>query len=208
MTEEEASTEVEVSLQQQNPKLTSLPEDLDAAVAVLDASENELPSLPPSIGTLSKLRVLNVSDNKIAVLPEELGNCEALEELLLYKNQIKKLPASCGKLKALRVLVCNRQPALASPPARGPASRMNLTRSTRLSMRAERLQQQAHDLPSGPWAVHETRGGERGRQQARGALAGVPLRMGQRDGAQPIRQQPRTPRVPLGPNLAHRAARV
>ena len=105
MDDEEASEEVRVDLVKQNPKLSTLAvDDLNAAVTHLNVSENQLPTLPPAISSLQKLRVINASDNQLTSLPDEIGDCVALEELLLFKNQLKKLPSTLGKLKSLRVL--------------------------------------------------------------------------------------------------------
>jgi Leucine-rich repeat (LRR) protein len=99
----EENDDVRVVLQKQAPKLTRLPEDIDATATHLDVSENQLESLA-SLDRLSSLRVLDASDNRLTALPEEIGECGALDELLLYKNQLKKLPPGVGRLSKLRLL--------------------------------------------------------------------------------------------------------
>ena len=100
------SPEEEVDVSSQSPKLTELPDSalLGGSVVSLNASVNELSSLPLTISTCLQLRVLDVSDNKLTALPPELGQCALLEELLLYKNQIKALPIELANLSQLRVL--------------------------------------------------------------------------------------------------------
>ena len=117
------SLDVQVDLRKRNPKLKEVAEtDLDTAATHVDLSENELPALPPAIGSLSSLRILDVSDNRLAALPDELGACSSLEELLLYKNQLKKLPNSLGQLSNLRVLNAFNNKLMTFPATLGALS--------------------------------------------------------------------------------------
>ena len=103
MDDSEEPEVVTVDLTKRDPKIRECPDGIDKNVSHLVLAENLLPGLPPSIGSLSRLRVLDASDNQLASLPDEIGSCAMLEELLLYKNQLKKLPSTLGQLSKLRV---------------------------------------------------------------------------------------------------------
>ena len=98
----------EVDVSSQSPKLTELPDSLfrGGSIVSLNASVNQLSTLPSAIGTCLHLRTLDLSDNKLTALPPEIGGCAMLEEILLFKNQLKTLPASLGDLSLLRVVNC------------------------------------------------------------------------------------------------------
>jgi hypothetical protein len=60
-----------------------------AALQELDVSSNQLSSLPPTLGSLSKLKVLQADSNNIAAVPGQLlQGCSALHTLSLHSNPI------------------------------------------------------------------------------------------------------------------------
>src|SRR5690606_31772996 len=70
----------------------------------LKLSDNQLVSLPSTIGYLTKLATLTLNNNKIIELPPEIGQIKSLVNLDLADNPIKVLPAELGRLRYLRKL--------------------------------------------------------------------------------------------------------
>ena len=62
----------------------------------LDMSNNQLVSIPESIGNLILLQTLNVSFNQIEVVDGAIGKCVRLRRLNLSRNRIQSLPSSIG----------------------------------------------------------------------------------------------------------------
>ena len=81
-----------------NNQLTSLPESVGKLVSLgsLDIRGNQLTSLPESIGNLVALRYLNICDNQLTSLPESIGKLSNLWLLAMYNNQLTSLPESIG----------------------------------------------------------------------------------------------------------------
>ena len=74
--------------------LTELPAWIFACryLKKLDASNNKISLIPPSIGQLkNSLETLRLKDNKISALPAELFSLECLKTLTLDSNNIGKL---------------------------------------------------------------------------------------------------------------------
>ncbi len=67
----------------------------------LDLYQQQIKSLPDSIGNLSELVSLRCVDNRLTSLPDSIGNLSNLRELRLYKNQLKILPDSIANLQNL-----------------------------------------------------------------------------------------------------------
>jgi Leucine-rich repeat (LRR) protein len=66
-------------------------EDLPA-LHVLDASSNQLRTLPFSIGALSQLAEVHLRNNSLEVLPASLGMCQSLRLLDVSDNKLELLP--------------------------------------------------------------------------------------------------------------------
>ncbi|XP_023696226.2 leucine-rich repeat-containing protein 40 [Paramormyrops kingsleyae] len=84
-------------------KLELLPEDVSllAALVVLDVHDNQLTSLPKTIGELQQLQKLNLSHNKLRELPEQLWSLTNLRSLQLQQNVLEVLPQGVGQLANL-----------------------------------------------------------------------------------------------------------
>ncbi len=51
----------------------------------LDLRNNQLTTLPESIGNLTKLKYIKLDDNQLTTLPESIGNLTQLNQLDLNK---------------------------------------------------------------------------------------------------------------------------
>ena len=60
----------------------------------VDASNNKIASLPPSIGTLVNLQRLTLTSNALVTLPDTLARCVNLRTLVLDRNAISHVPDS------------------------------------------------------------------------------------------------------------------
>ena len=82
--------------------LTSLPDtlgDLDDLL-VITAVNNQIVSLPESISDLEKIQTIEFGTNAIGNVPEYIGNLSSLGYLDLSENNISALPESIGDLNA------------------------------------------------------------------------------------------------------------
>jgi internalin A len=82
--------------------------------------DNQLNSLPPEIGQLTKLRDLYLHNNQLTSLPSEIGLLTNLQELNLYNNQLRQLPVEMGDLANLSCEGCYlrlyNNPLISPPP--------------------------------------------------------------------------------------------
>jgi hypothetical protein len=122
-------------------KLVNVPEgSLSSSIGWLILTDNRIPRLPRSIGTLSHLRKLMLSGNHLETLPEELSLCSNLELVRLSDNKLTSLPASFLSLPRLAWL------ALASNPLTEKA--MTLTTEKKRSLSCIMIKKS--DLELGP----------------------------------------------------------
>jgi len=96
-----------VSLDLSNNEITTLPESLGDMKTLMEftITGNLLTSLPRSFccGPLTKsLRLLNLSENKIQILPNYFCSLKALVTLNVRRNMMRALPPSIGKLSNLK----------------------------------------------------------------------------------------------------------
>ena len=70
-------------------------------VRMLDLSNNQLTTLPESIGKLQSLKKLFLGNNHFTTLPESITKLQSLEKLYLDHNLLITLPESIGKLQSL-----------------------------------------------------------------------------------------------------------
>ena len=80
-------------------------------------ADNQIVSVPNSIGQLKGLRVLNLARNQISTVPNELGNLSQITWISLSGNNIETLPSSFVSLFDLQecYLACNKITALGLP---------------------------------------------------------------------------------------------
>src|SRR5690606_16557512 len=67
----------------------------------LNLDDNNLNTLPESIGNLKALKEIKLYNNNLNTLPESIGNLKALKKLDISNNNLSILPDSIAKLKAL-----------------------------------------------------------------------------------------------------------
>lgn len=83
-------------------KLTALPNELFDHLKLLkklNLSQNQLVTLPDSLGTLTQLQELSVTHNKLQSLPASLGSSLGLTSIALDSNQLTELPSYLGAMK-------------------------------------------------------------------------------------------------------------
>ncbi|QCK16233.1 leucine-rich repeat domain-containing protein [Mangrovivirga cuniculi] len=61
------------------------------SLEVLNASKNEINSLPPSISNMTNLSELNISFNHLTFIPSNIGNLQKLRNLKIRNNFIEEL---------------------------------------------------------------------------------------------------------------------
>jgi len=95
-----------------NNQLTSLPESIGNLIhlEILDCSGNQLTFLPESIGNLRNLGALHCSNNQLTYLPQSIGNLQNLEVLNCSSNQLTSLPGFIENLDNLKMLLCTENP--------------------------------------------------------------------------------------------------
>jgi Leucine-rich repeat (LRR) protein len=76
-------------------------EALTSSITWLILTDNELSSIPRSIGKLTHLRKCMMAGNKLTSLPEEMAGCQELELLRLAANDLTELPSWLLKLPKL-----------------------------------------------------------------------------------------------------------
>ncbi len=110
----EGVTELDLSGQ----GLTSLPPEIGSLsrLEVLDLAENQLTTVPRELGQLANLRHLNLSGNQLTAVPVELGQLANLTHLSLHGNRLTAVPPELGRLAKLRVLEVGDNPRMKSPP--------------------------------------------------------------------------------------------
>ncbi len=89
-----------------NNQLTSLPNSIGNLTQLqkLRLTFNHLTSLPDSIGNLTQLKTLSLGRNRLTSLPNSIGNLTQLQELYLRRNILTSLPNSIGNLTQLQEL--------------------------------------------------------------------------------------------------------
>jgi hypothetical protein len=95
-----------------NNELTSLPPSLGRFqnLVLLYASGNRLVSLCSELFQLSQLSTLYLSCNSLSRLPSAIGRLTSLRKLSLHTNQLDMLPTSLSRLALLDVLYLNNNP--------------------------------------------------------------------------------------------------
>ncbi|XP_071010243.1 leucine-rich repeat-containing protein 40 isoform X2 [Oncorhynchus clarkii lewisi] len=123
-------------------KLEALSEDVKLlpALTVLDVHDNQLTSLPTSIGELQHLQKLSLSHNKLKEFPEEIWSLKNLTSLQLQQNLLEHLPEGVGLLTNLDDIDLSNNQLTAVPDSLG-----NLNHLVKLNLSHNKLK----SLPSG-----------------------------------------------------------
>jgi hypothetical protein len=103
--------------------IETIPDDIgdlnESHVSEINLSNNEITSLPDSIGKLKKIDQLYLSHNELVVLPETIGDLTALKYLYIDRNSLTSLPESIGKLGNLEKLIADRNQFTSIPESIG-----------------------------------------------------------------------------------------
>ena len=86
--------------------------------------DNQLTSLPDTIGTLKNLVTLDVYNNQLTSLPESIGNLKTLENVSIRNNKLESLPESIGKLNNLGVLIIDGNRLTSLPESIGQLKKL------------------------------------------------------------------------------------
>eukprot|EP00833_Pecoramyces_ruminatium_P011391 jgi/Orpsp1_1/1185423/evm.model.c7180000093683.1 len=73
----------------------------------LNMYNNDITTIPSSVGDVSELEIINLSYNNIKEIPKEISNLKNLSELYLNLNEITSIPISIGELSKLKILDLN-----------------------------------------------------------------------------------------------------
>ncbi|WP_309742069.1 leucine-rich repeat domain-containing protein [Chamaesiphon sp. OTE_20_metabat_361] len=95
-----------------NNQLTSLPESIGSLsnLNILYVWGNQLTSIPKSISNLTNLSILDLSGNQFSYLPDSICNLANLDSLNLIENQLTNLPVSIVNLSNLTELQLDKNP--------------------------------------------------------------------------------------------------
>ncbi|WP_378188135.1 leucine-rich repeat domain-containing protein [Aquimarina sp. W85] len=86
-------------------RLNSLPNMSSfGELIALNVKNNQINSLPDSIGDLSNLKNLDISGNQITAIPESIGKLSNLQHLKLSFNRLTSLPENIRQLESLEVI--------------------------------------------------------------------------------------------------------
>jgi Leucine-rich repeat (LRR) protein len=83
---------------------------------LLDASRNEIESLPRGLTLMTRLIKLRLNNNKVVKLVDGLDSLVSLEELSVGHNPLLCLPPELCLLRQIKLLQMDECPELASPP--------------------------------------------------------------------------------------------
>ena len=89
--------------------------------------ENQLSTLPATVGNLSKLSTIQLRDNLVTTLPPEIGDCRDLWQLSLERNLITSLPSEIASLHKLRGLFVRDNKLSSFPNLTSNSNRSNLS---------------------------------------------------------------------------------
>ncbi|MBS0586076.1 MAG: leucine-rich repeat domain-containing protein, partial [Verrucomicrobia bacterium] len=95
-----------------NNQLTTIPDTIGQLTALTELRlyNNQLTTIPDTIGQLRALTWLNLSHNQLTTIPDTIGQLRTLTWLGLSFNQLTTIPDTIGQLTALTELrLCNNQ---------------------------------------------------------------------------------------------------
>ena len=111
-------------------QLTSLPTSIGnlEQLQELFLDDNQLTELPASIGNLTNLTVLCLKNNQLTELPPEIVVLRNLQQLNLVGNRLTSLPPEIGALTSLKLLDLNYNRLTSLPPAIGQLRSLQILR--------------------------------------------------------------------------------
>jgi len=151
-----------VQLEMVGFKANSIREVAAAAISPklrwLILTDNQITTLPDSIGSCERLQKLMLAGNQLAVLPEAMRGCTGLELLRISANRLKALPEWLLQLPRLTWLAFGGNPVSAGPQAPSPAKAhlqwADLVLGEKLGEGASGVIHKAHWQPSPQEAGH------------------------------------------------------
>ncbi len=94
-------------------KLKEIPEEaINESINWLILTDNEIETLPKSIGTCKFLRKCLLAGNQLTSLPTEMKNCQSLELLRISANNLKEIPSFIFELPRLAWFAFASNPCL------------------------------------------------------------------------------------------------
>ena len=70
----------------------------------LGLQDNEIASLPSTIGALKSLHTLHLEQNKLTEIPKQFGKLRSLRRLYMQNNELSKLHACVGRCEKLEIV--------------------------------------------------------------------------------------------------------
>ena len=98
----------------------------DQHIVKLILQDQDLHTIPSSIGNLTHLKILKIQRCKLTSLPETIGNLKSLKELDLDFNNLTVLPETIGKLENLQELWCRHNKLTGLPKALGSLKNLRI----------------------------------------------------------------------------------
>ena len=95
-----------IHLHMSNNQLTSIPESIGALTLLrtLDVSLNRIESIDAAIGKCIRLRRFDFSKNRVEYLPAEIGNCVLIEEFIACDNLLSYIPQEMLQMFVISVI--------------------------------------------------------------------------------------------------------
>ncbi|MEZ0485070.1 leucine-rich repeat domain-containing protein [Fibrella aquatica] len=120
-----------------NNQLTTLPGSIGVMkhLRQLFIDENPITALPNEIEQLDSLRTLVLGGNQLTTLPSSIGSLRGLVQLTVGKNQLREVPETIGRLTKLTALGLSDNPIVRLPGSLG-----NLSNLTQLGLKLPQLE--------------------------------------------------------------------
>lgn len=89
-----------------NNQLTSIPESIGVLTLLrtLDVSLNRIETIDAAIGKCIRLRRFDFSKNRVEYLPNEIGSCVLIEEFIASDNQLSYIPPEILQMFVISVI--------------------------------------------------------------------------------------------------------
>ena len=92
------------------------PDSLSSSIEWLILTDNQISTLPPTIGKLTNLKKCMLAGNKLTTLPMQMSNCQQLELLRIASNEIADIPDWLLHLPKLTWLAAGGNPVFPAAP--------------------------------------------------------------------------------------------